>query len=90
MPIDAFIHLDRLRCISEFDGSGHSEPYAWVMLLSDALAEPPVAVHALHALLERVEQVVHGSSRSWQRAVVCGASRMGSPVFQGVGARQGL
>lgn len=33
MPIDAFIHLDRLRCLSEHDGSGHSEPYVWTVLL---------------------------------------------------------
>jgi hypothetical protein len=33
MPVDAFIRLDRLRCISEHDGSGHSEPYAWAVLL---------------------------------------------------------
>jgi hypothetical protein len=33
MAIDAFVHLDRLRCLSEHDGSGHSEPYLWAMLL---------------------------------------------------------
>jgi hypothetical protein len=33
MPVDAFIHLDRLRCLAESDGSGHSEPYVWTMLL---------------------------------------------------------
>ncbi|MEU1312251.1 hypothetical protein ABZ419_25615 [Streptomyces cinnamoneus] len=29
MPIDVFIHLDELRCIEEWDASGHSEPYIW-------------------------------------------------------------
>jgi hypothetical protein len=33
MPVDAFIHLDRLRCLAEQDASGHSEPYAWTVLL---------------------------------------------------------
>jgi hypothetical protein len=33
MAIDAFIHLDRLRCISEHDHNGHSEPYVWTVLL---------------------------------------------------------
>jgi len=32
MPVDAFIHLDRLRCI-RFPSNGHSEPYAWILLL---------------------------------------------------------
>jgi hypothetical protein len=33
MAIDAFIHPDRMRCISESDASGHSEPYVWPILL---------------------------------------------------------
>jgi hypothetical protein len=33
MPTDALIHLDRLRCIEEHDGSGHSEPYIWPLFL---------------------------------------------------------
>lgn len=33
MSVDAFIHLDRLRCLAEDDGSGHSEPYVWTVLL---------------------------------------------------------
>lgn len=33
MPVDAFIHLDRLRCLAEDDASGHSEPYVWTVLL---------------------------------------------------------
>lgn len=33
MPVDAFIHLDTVRCITESDGSGHSEPYVWPLLL---------------------------------------------------------
>ncbi|HVL93156.1 MAG TPA: hypothetical protein VM264_07410 [Acidimicrobiales bacterium] len=33
MPVDAFVHLDTLRCIAEHDGNGHSEPYAWTVLL---------------------------------------------------------
>lgn len=33
MPVDAFIHLDRLRCLAETDGNGHSEPYVWSVLL---------------------------------------------------------
>lgn len=33
MPIDAFIHLDRCRCLVEHDGTGHSEPYIWTVLI---------------------------------------------------------
>lgn len=33
MPLDAFISLDRLRCLAEDDASGHSEPYVWTVLL---------------------------------------------------------
>lgn len=33
MATDAFIHLDRLTCRRESDGSGHSEPYIWPMLV---------------------------------------------------------
>ena len=33
MPIDVSFHLDRLRCLTETDGNGHSEPYAWTVLL---------------------------------------------------------
>lgn len=33
MPIDAFIHLDRFRCLVEHDGNGHSEPYIWTVLI---------------------------------------------------------
>lgn len=33
MPVDAFVHLDRLRCLAEKDASGHSEPYVWPVLL---------------------------------------------------------
>lgn len=33
MPVDAFMHLDSVRCVTESDGSGHSEPYVWPLLL---------------------------------------------------------
>lgn len=33
MPTDAIITLERLRCIREDDGTGHSEPYIWPALL---------------------------------------------------------
>ena len=33
MAVDAFIHLDTVRCVTESDGSGHSEPYVWPVLL---------------------------------------------------------
>ena len=37
MPVDAFLHLESVRCITESDGTGHSEPYLWpVLLYSDA------------------------------------------------------
>jgi hypothetical protein len=33
VPVDAVIHLDRLRCLEEWDERGHSEPYLWPVLL---------------------------------------------------------
>ncbi|QJW90599.1 hypothetical protein HNV11_15015 [Spirosoma taeanense] len=33
MATDAIVTLERLRCIRESDGSGHSEPYIWPVLI---------------------------------------------------------
>lgn len=33
MSVDASVQLDRLRCHAERDGSGHSEPFVWTVLL---------------------------------------------------------
>jgi hypothetical protein len=44
MAIDAFITLERLRCIRESDASGHSEPYIWPVLMwidNNTLENPP-------------------------------------------------
>lgn len=43
MATDAIITLERLRCIRESDGTGHSEPYIWPALLwidNNTLATP--------------------------------------------------
>jgi hypothetical protein len=58
--------------------------------LTDALAGSPVAIEAFHALLEGVEQVVHGFLPVvGQRAVMDGASRMGSSTVQDPGGSTG-
>jgi hypothetical protein len=58
--------------------------------LADALGGPPVAVEAFHALLEGVEQVLHGFLPVvGQRAVMDGASRMGSSTVQDAGGSTG-
>jgi hypothetical protein len=43
MATDAIVLLERLRCFRESDGSGHSEPYIWPVLIwidDDTLATP--------------------------------------------------
>src|SRR5262245_28376897 len=43
MATDAILVLERLRCIRESDGTGHSEPYIWPVLLwidDNTLATP--------------------------------------------------
>jgi hypothetical protein len=57
---------------------------------TDALAGPPVAVEAFHALLEGVEQALHGFLPVvGQHAVVQGASRMGRTTVQDGGCSTG-
>jgi hypothetical protein len=58
--------------------------------LTDALARPAVAVEPFHALLEGVQQVLHGFLPVvGQRAVMDGASRMGSSTVQDPGGSTG-
>lgn len=33
MPVDAIIRLNRVLCHAESDGTGHSEPYVWTLLI---------------------------------------------------------
>lgn len=52
MATDAIVTLERLRCIRESDGTGHSEPFIWPALITinttngNVLSSPPVLGHA--------------------------------------------
>lgn len=50
MPIDAIITLDRLTCSKETDGTGHSEPYLWPVLIrvDDNTLATPELVSSVH------------------------------------------
>jgi hypothetical protein len=53
MATDAILVLERLRCLRESDGSGHSEPYIWPVLIwidDDTLATPALVGVAAPAL----------------------------------------
>ncbi len=53
MATDAILVLERLRCLRESDGSGHSEPYIWPVLIwidDDTLATPDLVGVAAPAL----------------------------------------
>jgi len=53
MATDAILALERLRCLRESDGSGHSEPYIWPVLIwidDDTLATPALVGVAAPAL----------------------------------------
>lgn len=47
MATDAIVTLERLRCIKESDGTGHSEPYMWPVLVSINTTNANVNVSSL-------------------------------------------
>lgn len=72
MPIDAIITLDQLSCSKESDGTGHSEPYLWPVLLrvdDETLATPPL-LSSLHPAEQFARAVVKQNMKRGDSAPV--------------------
>jgi len=70
MATDARIFLERLRCIRESDGTGHSEPYIWPVLIwidDDTLATPAL-VDVTSPALGNARVVIRENMRAGQVA----------------------
>ena len=70
MATDAIITLERLRCIRESDGTGHSEPYIWPTLLSidDNTLATPLLVGVTAPALGNARVVIKNDMRAGQTA----------------------
>jgi len=70
MATDAILNLERLRCIRESDGTGHSEPYIWPALLwidDNTLAKPEL-VGVTDPALGNARIVIKSDMRAGQTA----------------------
>lgn len=70
MSTDAIIILERLRCIRESDGTGHSEPYIWPVLLwiDDNTLATPALVGVTAPALGNARVVIKNDMRAGQTA----------------------
>lgn len=70
MATDAIITLQRLRCIRESDGTGHSEPYIWPVLLwiDDNTLATPNLVGVTAPALGNARIVIKNDMRAGQTA----------------------
>ncbi|MDZ4342293.1 MAG: hypothetical protein U1E51_07625 [Candidatus Binatia bacterium] len=70
MATDAIITLERLRCIRESDGTGHSEPYIWPALLwiDDNTLATPLLVGVTAPVLGNARVVIKNDMRAGQTA----------------------
>jgi hypothetical protein len=70
MATDAIIDLERLRCIRESDGTGHSEPYIWPVLLwiDDNTLTTPELVGVTTLALGNARIVIKDDMRAGQTA----------------------
>lgn len=70
MATDAIIVLERLRCIRESDGTGHSEPYFWPVLLwiDDNTLATPNLVGVTAPALGNARVVIKNDMRAGQTA----------------------
>ena len=77
MPEDAIIHLDTVRCISEWDRNGHSEPYFWPVLLysNDALITSQEFVAATAPALSHFRDLVKDGMKAGDVADVPAGQR---------------
>lgn len=74
MATDAIIGLEQLRCIRESDGSGHSEPYIWPVLIwiDDDTLSTPALVGVTSPALGNARIVIKDNMRAGQVADIPG------------------
>jgi hypothetical protein len=75
MATDAIIVLNRLSCIRESDGTGHSEPYIWPVLIridDDTLATPELVAVSAPAL-GNARVVIKSDMRAGETADIPGS-----------------
>ena len=72
MPTDAFVILERLRCLRESDGTGHSEPYLWPVLLriDDNTLNTEALVAATTLPTSRARLVIKNDMRAGETAPI--------------------
>src|SRR5690242_14739106 len=89
MPTDTAVILDRLVCIHEHDGSGHSEPYVWPVLLfiDDATLQTPdlVGVAAPDPAFARIV-VQHGMQAGDVADLPSAVKTLSAPIADGLKA----
>lgn len=68
MASDAIVTLERLRCIHESDGSGHSEPYIWPVLVSINTTNGNVRIADL--LLGNARIVIRNDTRAGETVAI--------------------
>jgi hypothetical protein len=75
MATDATIVLERLRCIRESDGTGHSEPYIWPVMLwiDDNTLATPALVGVTAPALGNARVVIKSDMRAGQTANIPGS-----------------
>lgn len=92
MPTDAFIHLDKLRCLAEEDGSGHSDPYAWTILLwidDTTIASPNIVGARAPGNLQASRELIDRNMRPGDTAPMPAVQRSFAHHFaDGLGIRQ--
>ena len=66
MATDAIIVLERLQCVRESDGTGHSEPYIWPTLLwiDDTTLTTPELVGVTAPALGNARVVIKSDMRA--------------------------
>ncbi len=68
MATDVLVTLDRLRCIHESDGTGHSEPYIWPVLIWIDTATG--SVHVTDVSLGNARIVIDNDMRAGQTVII--------------------
>jgi hypothetical protein len=65
MPIDVTFTLERITCVREQDGSGHSEPYIWPLLLKidDTTLPTPLHVAPIAPAVEHARVVLQNGMK---------------------------
>jgi hypothetical protein len=85
MPLQATMHLGQLRCFEESDGSGHSEPYAWTVLVwaDDATIMSPELVGVFAPpVWSSARAVIRRGMKAGERAQMPVSQRAFAHVFE--------